>query len=146
MTKMSQTRFNVTLVDRETGKNRAGEVTPLRPLSLEWIAGFFDGEGCICITKSNGYPFVQVIVTQKESMILEEIKNQHGGKIYFRKNPTGGVHQLCFSRQAEAKEFLEAILPHLRLKHLKAAEALEIIGEPGHRRQGKRAGVIRTAA
>jgi len=55
----------------------------------EWLAGFFDGEGCISgqssflATKYIKKPRVQIqiSITQKDRIILEQIQNIYGGVI-----------------------------------------------------------------
>ncbi len=108
-----------------------------------WIAGFFDGEGCICITKtSKGYQFVQVLVSQKDPTVLWWMQEKFRmGNVYKKEL----CHQLAISKQEDVVEFLSALLPYLRVKKGKAEEAIAKIGVPQHRRKGRVNGTHRLA-
>jgi hypothetical protein len=92
-----------------------------------WLAGFFDGEGHISRS--------QVVVSQSNLAILNEIKDEYGGKIY--KISNSSAYNLCF-RQVESLKFLREMLPHLKIKselakekinYLEKLEELGIIGK-----------------
>lgn len=56
-------------------------------MTLEWLAGFFDGEGCVllspCRPKAGGvvYYSARLTLTQKDRKILETIQEQYGGRL-----------------------------------------------------------------
>lgn len=107
-------------------------------LSLEYIAGFVDGEGCISIHENrawlaesaNGRPRIvmQVAIANCNRAILEQIQKQHGGAICTttQKNPNAKKgYSLRLSEQAGCR-FLKKILPYLRIKHKQARLMLQL--------------------
>ena len=89
-------------------------------MDSSYIAGFFDGEGCICLAKPNKTSrsyHLSVSITQNNREILVEIQKLFGGGVY--------PHKVnCYSWQATKKEeaynFLSSILPYLYLKKKEA--------------------------
>lgn len=107
-------------------------------LSLEYIAGFMDGEGCISIHENrawlaesaNGRPRIvmQVAIANCNKAILAQIQKQHGGSICRLKRPNRRSRQgysLRLSEQAACR-FLEKILPFLRIKRKQAKLMLRL--------------------
>jgi hypothetical protein len=94
---------------------------------LSYIAGFFDGEGCITLyINPSGYPCVHVSMANNNKSILEWIKSTFEGSI----RPTGVLVSgrcwaLSFNHQ-QAIPFLEAIRPHIRRRRDKVDIALAI--------------------
>jgi len=97
---------------------------------LAYIAGFFDGDGCICVTRVKapscvrGYNHkLSVSLVQKvHCPLLDTLSEVYGGSTYH--NPkTGVTHWQPVSRSAE--RFLRDILPYLRLKKDQTVLALE---------------------
>jgi hypothetical protein len=90
-------------------------------LSLEYLAGLVDGEGCIRLHPSNKgkyrkyYPRLQVTNTYKP--ILDMLVDQYGG----------AVHSDTKSRKEnwKARELLNQLLPYLIIKKEKAIEVLQ---------------------
>jgi LAGLIDADG endonuclease len=86
---------------------------------IAYSAGLFDGEGCIRIGKDKPRPwhtsspryFLQVLITNQNLSVLEELSKNFGGKIYRRP----GCYVLFISARPSAK-FLEAIKPYSRIK------------------------------
>lgn len=80
--------------------------------SLSYIAGFFDGEGCVRIKKanhSNNSYYLSVHITNSNKKALNFIKNIFGGKIYFQeKGKNLKIYQYLLS-STEAVMFLKAI-------------------------------------
>lgn len=90
---------------------------------LAWIAGFYEGEGCVSLTP-NLRPRISIV--QKDQEPLEWIQSRFGGRIYLTgrtRTPT-----LVISRRALVKDFLETILPYMRLEKriAKAELAIEL--------------------
>lgn len=86
-------------------------------LSAEYLAGFFDGEGCVCIGTTSvagkavgGY--LAIILSGNCLTLLKQIKEEHGGSFRVRPNGTGN---LKLSTRMAVK-FLRFILPHLIIK------------------------------
>lgn len=87
-------------------------------LSLPYIAGFVDGEGCIRISalRSNVYP--QVLVVNTNLTILKKLQNQFGGDIYpilhRKKNwKPSWSWRISWKR---AVQFCECIYPYIQIK------------------------------
>ena len=86
--------------------------------TLSYAAGFFDGEGSIIISLQRQYHTLNAQVANTHIETLEWLKSTFGGQVYLTK-PTKPHHRICGiwrirSRQAQA--FLEAIVPHLKIK------------------------------
>jgi hypothetical protein len=78
-------------------------------LSAEYLAGFFDGEGCVSV-RGNGY--LSVTFSGGHTNLLTMIKADWGGSLHVRPN---GIGSLQFTtRQAVA--VLQYMLPHLIIK------------------------------
>lgn len=122
-----------------------------RPIfSLEWAAGFADGEGCISIVKeriatrrSVGYRLVFCMV-QNDLEVLEYFNQGLGGmgKIYKVKRRMGHnrqIYTLNYSGSA-ALELIRTLQPCLVRKQLEAQAALDFWrdGRCGQRPQGAR--------
>lgn len=93
-------------------------------LSLEYLAGFFDGEGCVCTgRKKNGTPWLSVSVTQlaRHRVVLEEFQRRWGGAIIPQK--TRPHHRPCLFWRAITKGGVGALiemLPYLQVKRRQA--------------------------
>lgn len=96
-------------------------------ISLEYAAGFFDGEGCVNITggrkkRCNGFrTHIRVMITNTDKGILDLLHWNFGGRLTKprREGWKGGNWKanraLNFS-SGEAIAFLRKIRPHLRIK------------------------------
>jgi hypothetical protein len=101
-------------------------------LELSYLAGFFDGEGCIVLHKSRPrkkehnptyYAEACVASVDKQSVML--FKLHFGGNVYLRKAQTRTTRPI-WAWQISAKQsinFFEVILPYLRLKKEQATIA-----------------------
>lgn len=78
-------------------------------LSLEYVAGLFDGEGCVSV-QSKGY--LAVVIANNHLPLLQQLKEQFGGSITIR--PNGTCNWKISTRQGEA--FLRLIHPFLVVK------------------------------
>jgi intein-encoded DNA endonuclease-like protein len=93
--------------------------------TVAYIAGFFDGEGCISYLDGTR---LDISITQKDRAPLEFIQNYFGmGHIYTQRQ----YWQYRIMRRKDQVAFLEAISPYLIVKQAKAEEALR-----GHSRAG----------
>lgn len=98
----------------------------------EWLAGFFDGEGCIsgrsyfCPTKYVNKPRVhlQISITQKDRKILEEIQKNYGGTIY---DKTKACSHIRWLGKNEMKTFLQTIAPFVICKKEQVLLALKFV-------------------
>jgi hypothetical protein len=95
-------------------------------MTLEYIAGFLDGEGCIAINGVKSYG-LNVTITQKFRTILgliqDYLKTQHGIS-----SSIPEVTNKCFTLQfgsKNAQKLLQLLLPYLLVKHKQAEAAIE---------------------
>lgn len=91
-------------------------------LSNEYMAGLFDGEGCIVLT-TNGQG--RVFLTQKDPAILRLIQVQFGGNIHSKNN--GKCYNLSISKKELMLTFLRAIQPYSIIKRNKVEIAIQFI-------------------
>lgn len=87
-------------------------------LEKAYLAGFFDGEGCIWINCSGNYQ-LQIGVAQKYPAVLHRYVNLWGGKIY---NANGCHRWMPGARESE--KVLRDLLPYLYEKKSQAILAL----------------------
>ena len=95
-----------------------------------WIAGFFDGEGCVNIERGYGYSSclrITISNTVKESLNLIKrwldfgaVKSHNKVKKY--KNQKNGWIFVCY--ETNAKNFLELVYPYLIIKKEQANTGL----------------------
>ena len=92
-----------------------------------YIAGFLDGEGCISIAASSGYPSLQVTANNTEEEPLLFIQKVFGGSIYWRRPTSVKCKDVyCWSiHGSSAIEVLEILLPFLIVKKERALLAIE---------------------
>lgn len=97
---------------------------------IAYIAGFFDGEGCISIAMSK---HIRISISQKFPGVLHYIKNLLGyGKVV----PTykNRAYQFKIYGRDNYKKFIQTILPFSKVKkeQLKVGlELLALLGKPG---------------
>lgn len=101
-------------------------------LSLEYIAGFFDGEGSIGIYSNSGRKesvgwnlrtqLVQNVSPESEA-ILDELVQRYGGNVTYRDRGRRCANWQCGGQNA--LHFLSEILPHLVLKREQAEFAIQ---------------------
>ena len=105
-------------------------------LSLDYIAGFFDGEGSFVVKISrddryrSGYHVViKVTITQKDRGILEMIKETLGidAKIYFHSRSRDKLWYLEIYRLDDVRKFVNLVCPRLVLKKDECARVSKII-------------------
>jgi hypothetical protein len=97
-----------------------------------YAAGFFDGEGNVCLIKPSGsrsrpsYRLLSVNVTQASKPVIDWFQSLWGGGVHYRK-PTGRTKKPAWQISitgVRAERFLEDILPYLKVKKESAAEKL----------------------
>ena len=102
-------------------------------LDKSYLAGFFDGEGCVSIRKSQGKKVkpgydLEVVLSQNQRTILDEFQQKTGlGRIYITTNIRYGVTHTWRLYTNDAKALLITILPYLRDKRDQAELALDFI-------------------
>lgn len=118
---------------------------------LAYIAGFFDGEGCVTISKQTERPnakrqngrsrfALQVSLTQKSRDTLDWVSLLFGGRVGFHQAKT--IKFLCYrwtlTKKKDQQIFLRAILPFLRLKKAQAEYALQYLETVRDTNEGSR--------
>ncbi len=101
---------------------------PEEPIALAYLAGLFDGEGCITKYASNNNWVVQVGMTDRD--VIEYLASLGGSMRVERKDPPRKtLYRWRLLAQAETQCFLTAVLPYLRVKQLAAQQCLdELLG------------------
>lgn len=102
---------------------------------LAWVAGFFDGEGCVTVTRHKtvgGYNHrLFVSITQQDNRALIKVKERFGGGLVLDKNrgniPVEKRHVVWRWRATShvAYEFLHVIAPYCMVKDKQVAIALD---------------------
>lgn len=99
-------------------------------ISSRYVAGFFDGEGCIYVYRKMGvekpYIHLRVTISQVNRLPLDLIKARYGGSVH-RLYQSRGKHQTCYQWTAACRtaiRFLESISTHLIIKREKAIKAV----------------------
>ena len=107
-------------------------------ISVEYLAGFFDGEGCIGVYPSkgsNGYVTYNLIVTvgQVDPLVIGHLHRKYGGSLQFQerskkiKDRQDAWYWRVSGRKAE--KFLRAVFPYLIGKKPQVELALAYMGE-----------------
>ena len=93
-------------------------------LSLEYIAGIFDGEGCVSTNGARGYLFVHIACSN--DTVLTGVSELFGGCISTRANG----NKTWTATTQSAKRFLVAILPYLIIKRQVAEVGIALASRP----------------
>lgn len=91
------------------------ERTGLKPTDAAWLAGIFDGEGCVLIKNLSS---VCVCISNTDLPMLEAVRDLAGGKIRLQRKPTER-NLPCWEWYAygpDQRAFIEAIRPYARVK------------------------------
>ena len=98
--------------------------------SLEYIAGFFDGEGYVTISKasskchSGSEYWLVVSMANTHKGVLDEIQKLIGGNVIFHKGDKGCKHHYRLTLYSKrAYEFLMLVYPYLIVKKREAEVA-----------------------
>ena len=107
---------------------------------IEYLAGFFDGEGCVSIARirrsrinpnHNDVYNVALSVSQVDQEILECYQRRWGGPIYSQapsRNITAKRQLYVWKPSTTSiKRFLEEVIPYLRVKREQAELALFLL-------------------
>jgi LAGLIDADG endonuclease len=100
----------------------------------EWLAGFFDGEGCISGSLSfqsgkyikNPRVTIQITITQKDKIILESIQKQYGGSIHEKKSGHPCWHLKWVGKENMSK-ILRTLSPYVICKRDQVLLALKFV-------------------
>lgn len=96
-------------------------------IGWEYIAGFFDGEGCVFqFNKSMPYKYWQVCITQKDRSILDKIQKFVGyGTVSQESDQKYNWHRYKIFKQERVLDFLLKIFPYVIVKKEQVREILE---------------------
>lgn len=107
----------------------------LSPTEAAYIAGFFDGEGSVGISKViskgargkrvNPNYVLHVKISNSDKPALEWIAGKTGGWILSHKVPSVRLHWKFVKKGIHAMELLKAMLPFLIVKREQAEKAIE---------------------
>lgn len=109
------------------------------PNVLAYMAGFFDGEGWIYIVKTKPYKLRRMIsnryylyvgIGNTNQEIIEWIKDRVGGNILSEVGKNGLMYRWHLA-SIKAKDFLEKILPYLKIKKPQAILAIDFQNKCG---------------
>lgn len=97
---------------------------------MAYLAGFFDGEGCIRLKKSyrpqaNNF-YLTVQVSNSDRLVLEDFKNMFGGSVTLRGKSKNFDMFMWECHTANAGDFLRAMQGFLRTKRPQAIYALAV--------------------
>ena len=97
-------------------------------ITEQYLAGFFDGEGCVnCSKGRNDVPHVMISISGTCKKLLEEISKKYGGKVYI-KNKYKDHHTQAYSwHVSKYREFVEDILPFTNIKTEQLKCALDFL-------------------
>jgi intein/homing endonuclease len=104
-----------------------------------YLAGFFDGEGCISVSKfqgkNNRTPVyqLQVVIAQKVDVLAELCEIAGVGTVHIKRDKSGVDYLQWRMSPREGVEFLKAVLPYLRVKKEEAILAIEFQEKQGHK-------------
>ncbi|MBA7577582.1 hypothetical protein ES708_19435 [subsurface metagenome] len=105
----------------------------MRKEILAYMAGLFDGEGCIHITKTKAgkynhrsdYHQLQVNLVNTNKKVLDWIKNRFGGSVRRHDIKSRSKAWTWYIYTIKAKDFLKMIYPYLVIKEKQAKIAIE---------------------
>lgn len=98
-------------------------------MNIDYVAGFFDGEGSITINRNR----VRTSTPQTNKEVLERIRDYIGvGSVYAltkRKEHWKEAWVYSTTSNSDSLELLTKLYPHLILKQRRAIEAIEVLKE-----------------
>jgi hypothetical protein len=115
---------------RRMGRPTRHELAAVKPradeLFVAWAAGFFDGEGCISVSRTGR---VQILASQTTAAPLIALQTGFGGTVslHDRPDPRHKAQWKWQGGSAVARNFLPAIRPYLRVKAAQADLAMELL-------------------
>jgi hypothetical protein len=99
--------------------------------SLDYLAGFFDAEGCITASKGSS---IEISVSNTFKPILYEFKDRFGGDVFSNGKRKNRRHREAFKwriyNREDCKRVMEELIPHLHEKLPQALVALRLLDTP----------------
>lgn len=124
-----QTSINIP--EYATDGQKGNERTENRkPLSWEWVAGFFDGEGSICYRLQMNSIGFELNIAQKYKPLLDEVASflaNEGIDCGVYPSKTDNVPKLFIRGKDNIKGFLEKVRPFLSLKGKQAGATMDYL-------------------
>ena len=94
----------------------------MNEVELSYIAGFFDGEGCVCISANCS---VRVVVAQQRTDVLDWMLTEFRGTVQRCKSQNAAKWQIA--NKPDTLKFLKAIRPYLRVKQIEVDLAIKML-------------------
>lgn len=120
-----------TKVDKRTESKRER-----KPISWEYVAAFFDGEGSIGVTSRSNSVDLSLTFTQVDRRSLDEIaeflklEGIDGIGVYIKERKARhDIHFLVISTNEGVKRTLDEMTPYLRVKDIQAAASTEYLSD-----------------
>ena len=129
-----ETLENTSDLDVNSPLNTAKAKIGMRPISIEWLAGYIDGEGCFLIS-GRSTPVVKINSCHFD--VLCRISDQFGGKIYNHSKSTDS-HRASWTWHLGGDAALDlsaSLLPHLIEKRSQAVALMALPTCSDHQRQ-----------
>lgn len=100
---------------------------------LEYLVGFFDGDGCVSMDKSSGSVSLQVGQSVSSGKVLLHYRNAFGGGIYAAKKQTGlrqaTLHWTIGGAAMKRTANLMACVPSMKRAQLEIAAAFQNVSQ-----------------
>jgi len=103
-------------------------------ISLEYLAGYFDGEGCVSFYANSGHPpYLRIGIGSADLEVLLKFTEYFGGDVRKEKTPKGNRRQIYYwgCLGTVAQDVLRQLLPFLIAKRPQAELALVPAFGPG---------------
>lgn len=102
-------------------------------ISPQYVAGFFDGEGCVGLYRNSGGTKTyrpRARFTNTNRKVLVEIQNKYGGCLYSAKSDKGEnfIHRLDISRKDALHKLFEEIREYLVIKDTQVDVLMDYLG------------------
>lgn len=105
-------------------------------VNSSYVAGFFDGEGCVGVYAPRSRPAVQITMSQRTRPVLDEIRKFLG---YGQVRLNSGKYTLRIDGKKDVRKFIRSIYPYSIVKkdQLRMAyELTNLIHPPGYYGRG----------
>lgn len=112
----------------------SGGLAQLKETDRAYIAGLFDGEGCVCpyysTQESKKWVVQRITITNTNKQLLENIQKELGYGHLRRRTKQDGRRQcwsLEFTASKDVKAFIDCVMPYVRLKKLHLLLSQEMV-------------------
>lgn len=108
-------------------------------MTIEWLAGFVDGEGCIrlgCPDKHRKAWYPELTIVQRDRAVLDRIRDFLGcGNVFGPSKCRHPFFSYKLSATSETEAVLRLLLPHLQVKQEQVEILLESLEFPPTERE-----------